>query len=103
MKGRKTGGRQKGAPNKATAEVKALAREYAPTALREIARLACEAESESVRVAACKEILDRAYGKATQPHSGSDDGEPFRISVVQYRVRTGVPRHDDQVPIGSGS
>jgi hypothetical protein len=60
-------GRPKGARNKITAEVKALAQTYAPAAIKELARLSTEAESEAARVAASKEILDRAYGKAVQP------------------------------------
>jgi hypothetical protein len=37
MKGCKTGGRIKGTPNKATVEIKELARRYALTAVRELA------------------------------------------------------------------
>lgn len=59
-------GRPKGLPNKATAEIKELARQYVPEAMIELARLAKEAESEPARVAAIKELFDRAYGKATQ-------------------------------------
>ena len=72
-KGRKTGGRVKGQPNKATAEIQDLARQYTDEAVRELARLATKAESEAARVAAIKEILDRGYGKSKQPleHSGS--------------------------------
>lgn len=65
-KRQKTGGRTKGTPNKATAEVKAVALDHAPSALAELARLALGAENEAMRVSAIKEILDRAYGKATQ-------------------------------------
>jgi hypothetical protein len=64
----KTGGRKKGTPNKATREVKDLAQQYAPDALKELARLAREAENESARVSAIKELLDRAYGKAPQAY-----------------------------------
>jgi hypothetical protein len=63
-------GRKKGTPNKVTAEIKVLAHKYGPDALKELARLARSAESEAARVAACREILDRAYGKAMQPISG---------------------------------
>lgn len=66
-------GRKKGVPNKATAEVKALAQRYAPAALKELARLSTKAESETARVAAAGMILDRAYGKATQPMQHSVD------------------------------
>jgi hypothetical protein len=34
---------------------------------------ATQGESESARVAACREILDRAYGKAMQPIQGTVD------------------------------
>ena len=77
----KTGGRPKGVGNKATADIKAAAREYSADALKELARLAVEAESEPARVAAIKEILDRAYGKATQPISGDKDEAPIRIDL----------------------
>jgi hypothetical protein len=65
-KGRKTGGRRPGSLNKATADIRELARNYGPEALVELARLAKEAASETARVAAIKEILDRAYGKSPQ-------------------------------------
>jgi hypothetical protein len=71
-KGQKTGGRKAGVPNKATREIKALAQSYGPAAIRELARLAKAADSETARVSAIKELLDRAYGKAPQAvqHSG---------------------------------
>ena len=62
----KTGGRVAGTPNKSTAEVRELAGLYGPTALAELARLATNADSEQARVSACKELLDRAYGRSTQ-------------------------------------
>jgi len=49
---------------------KELAHQYGPDALQELFRLAKHAESEQARVAACKEILDRAYGKSVQPIHG---------------------------------
>lgn len=79
MKGKKTGGRVKGTPNKATAEIKDLARKYAPDAISELARLAKEAESEAARVAAIKELLDRAYGKAAQAVTGEQGEGPVKI------------------------
>ena len=62
--GTKTGGRQKGTLNKATAEVRALAQEYGPDALKELHRLSQEADSEAARVSACNAILERAYGRS---------------------------------------
>lgn len=56
-------GRKRNSLNKATADVKALARKHGPSAIIELSRLSIEAESEQARVAACKELLDRAYGR----------------------------------------
>ncbi len=61
----KTGGRQKGTPNKATKDVKEAAREHGPAALKRINKLTND-ENPRVALAACKEILDRAYGKTVQ-------------------------------------
>ena len=38
----------------------------APDAIRELARLAVKAKSETARIAAIRELLDRGYGKAQQ-------------------------------------
>jgi hypothetical protein len=70
-----------------TAEIKGLAMKPARDAIKELARLALHAESEAVQVAACKELLDRAIGKAVQPLSGADGEGPAVIQVI-----TGVPR-----------
>jgi hypothetical protein len=71
--GERRGGRQRGTPNKATREISELAKGYAPAAVKELARLATKAESETARVAAIDKLLDRAFGKARQSveHSGS--------------------------------
>ena len=47
-------------------ELRELARARAPEAIEELARLAMKARSESARVAAIRELLDRGYGKPTQ-------------------------------------
>jgi hypothetical protein len=62
----KTGGRTKGTPNRATAEIKALAQEYGALAIETLANLMATATSEQARVAAARELLDRAYGKPAQ-------------------------------------
>lgn len=80
-KGNAGKGRPKGALNKATAEIKQAARKHGPEALKVLARLMKDAESEQAQIAAAKEILDRAYGKATQP-VGEDPDMPF-VSKAQ--------------------
>ncbi len=51
---------------KALAEVQELARQRAPEAIAELARLSIKAKNESARIAAIRELLDRGYGKARQ-------------------------------------
>ena len=51
--GRQPGsGRKKGSPNKITREIKEIAHQYGPGALKELARIATQGESEAARVAA---------------------------------------------------
>jgi|ERR1700730_2933708 len=110
-----TGGRVKGTPNHATAEIKELARVHAPAGVArlakiafedapgelqavetlkakirdgattaEIARFAREASSsrnDLTRVAAIKELFDRGYGKAPQPHDGDGEGGAIKHIV----------------------
>lgn len=82
MRGKKTGGRQRGVPNKVTAELREAAQAYTQTALEELARLATEANSEAARVAACRELLDRGHGRAPQGFTFESDLEsrPLMIS-----------------------
>jgi hypothetical protein len=43
---------QEGQPNKITREIKEIAHQYGPGALKELARIATQGESEAARVAA---------------------------------------------------
>lgn len=67
-------GRPAGIPNKANAKFQALARTYTPAALKELVRLSTKAESEQARVSACREILDRGYGRPAQAVTGPEGG-----------------------------
>ena len=86
-KGVKTGGRVKGVPNKATADVKEAARIHGPDAIRVLAALMTDADTDSAKISAANSILDRAYGKATTV-VGNEEGEAFR--VVHELVLRGV-------------
>ena len=68
----KTGGRQKGTPNKTTAEIRKAAQVHGPAALKKLVALT-KSEDEKVVLAACNAILDRAYGRPVQALSGSDE------------------------------
>ena len=83
MGGKRPGaGRKPGTPNRITADVKALAQKYAPEAMAELGRLCQKAKSEQARVAAIKEILERAYGKSTQPISGDSSADAIKFEMV---------------------
>jgi hypothetical protein len=81
-------GRKKGNLNKATREVKEIARPYGPGALRVLAQLAGlidgqpPAESEPARIMACRELLDRAYGKSTVLIAGDEERGPIRYEFL---------------------
>ena len=86
--GRRAGaGRRPGAQNKHTVEIRTVAMQYGPAAVIALAELSglapgARAESETARIAALKELLDRAYGKATQPLSGDADAAPLAIEFT---------------------
>ncbi len=82
----KTGGRVKGVPNKLTADVRALAQEYGPSAIQTLAEIMQDREQVApARVAAAKELMDRGYGKAVQQTEISGkDGAPL---AYEFRVQ----------------
>jgi hypothetical protein len=60
--GKKFGGRKKGTPNKTTSEIRALAQEYGPEAIRRLVSLMRQSDDRKVQFAAVREILNRGYG-----------------------------------------
>lgn len=89
--GRRPGaGRPKGAVNKNTADVKALAIQHAPEVIATLAKIALD-PLHSGCVTAGKELLDRAYGKSKQAIVGGDEGDApiaieFRRTVVDPKA-----------------
>jgi hypothetical protein len=64
-----------------------LARAHARDAIKELARLAIKAKSETARVAAIRELLDRGHGKVQQMVENEDDlsnktAEEWRTEVL---------------------
>lgn len=83
-KGIKTGGRAKGTPNKATADIKALAQVHASEAIATLANILMSSESDTARIAAAKELLDRGYGKAMQGvELTGKDGMPVEFKQIE--------------------
>ena len=55
-----------GGRHKVLGELQELARHHAPEVIIELARLAVKARSETARIAAGRELLDRGFGRARQ-------------------------------------
>ena len=62
-----------------------LARAHAPEAIEELARLALKAKSETARIAAIRELLDRGYGKPPQFLAADDDAIPPDMTADELR------------------
>ena len=78
------GGRPKG-----DGEIRELAREHTPTALRTLVEICEHGQNESARVAASNALLDRGWGKPMQRLAG-DAEEPrigVEMSIEEYRRR----------------
>lgn len=75
-------GRPKGVKNKATQELQDLARTHTAAAIKELARLAVAAESETARVAAINSLLDRGHGKPSQSIAMGQDPELQPVGIA---------------------
>ncbi len=82
--GERRGGRKKGTPNKTTAEIKALAQEQGPAAIKKLVAL-LDSDDERTRLAAIKELLDRGYGRPAQTIGGDLD-KPVEMVVRHLRL-----------------
>jgi hypothetical protein len=82
-KGAKTGGRQKGTPNKATADVKEAAQAYTVEAVEALVAIMRDSESDAAKVAAVKELLDRAHGK---PKQSVDVGGKLDVTKITRTI-----------------
>ena len=61
-------------------DVRSLARAYTPMAVKVLAGVAQNGESEAARVSAAAILLDRGWGKAPQQLTGEDDGD-IRVTI----------------------
>jgi hypothetical protein len=72
------GGRPKGA-----AEVPELAQGHGPEAMERLVTI-MRGDNERAAIAAASLILDRGYGKATQPITGDGEGGPIVVTLRKF-------------------
>jgi hypothetical protein len=78
---------------KVLADVQELARQHVPAAIAELARLAVRAKSETARIAACRELLDRGYGK---PRQGLEITQPPSFDPISVLLDEIAGRNEDR-------
>jgi hypothetical protein len=84
-KGKAGPGRPKGLRNKATRDIKELAQPYGPECIEGIAKL-MKHKNPWIRLAACKEMLDRGYGRAPRAVDLRTTGNVY-VSLTSYSGR----------------
>src|SRR5947207_15786891 len=70
------------------AEVRDLARSYTAIVIEKLAHLVQHAKSEQASIAAASALLDRGWGKPTQPLSGDDAMPPIGVSGTAVAALT---------------
>jgi hypothetical protein len=80
----KAGGRRKGTPNKATADVKAMAGVYTGEAVAMlVAIMRRKTASDAVRLAAARELFDRGCGRPGQALTGEIGTGPVSFTLIE--------------------
>ena len=69
-------------------DIRDLAREHTETAINALVHIAESGKQESARVAAASALLDRGWGKPTQPLSGDDAMPPIGVSGTAVAALT---------------
>jgi hypothetical protein len=69
---------------KAPTEIRSLARGHTETALNVLAGIMNETTApHAARVSAANSLLDRGWGKPTQPIAGDDDAAPIKFTKIE--------------------
>jgi hypothetical protein len=98
----KNGGRKPGGRNKVTLAIKELAEPYGQEALAILVRIMRKDKSSLARIAACKEVLDRAYGKAAQPLTPAPGSGGLIIEIVRFGATLEHPPLQEALPSPAG-
>lgn len=88
--GERRGGRQKGSLNKRTHDIKARAAKFCGDGLRVLDAIAHDEKAPAAaRVSAVNSLMDRAYGRPAQAHTGADGGPIAVTSTVIHEHHDG--------------
>ena len=72
---------------KAAAQIKALARKHSRAAIKTLAAIMNQADGPATaRVSAAQALLDRGWGKASQPLAGEEDGRALLARIERVIV-----------------
>ncbi len=83
------GGSRRGKPNEVTQAMRDLARPYVPLALGTIVGLARRGESQAIRLAASKEILNRCFGKPGRQEGTAPDRLTLNTQINNFGQQQG--------------
>ena len=78
--------------SKSLTEIRSLARSHTELAIKVLAGIAQNSESDPARVSAANALLDRGWGKPAQPVDG--DGEGGAIELI-HRIERVIVRPQD--------
>src|SRR5712672_2816047 len=83
---------------KVLGDVQELARLHAPSIIIELARLALKAKSETARIAAIRELLDRGYGRSRQAMEiSAPAGDPLQLMLEEIDALSRKTNHQSRL------
>jgi hypothetical protein len=63
-------------------DIRDLARQHSQAAIKTLVDIAENGKQEAARVSAASALLDRGYGRPTQPLAGDEDMGPIGVSIT---------------------
>ena len=89
---------------KEVGHVRELARQWTEQAIQTLADIMQDpSQPARARVAAAESLLDRGYGKPTQPIAGDDAMDPIRVALEQETLRAFLAAVAERQNTGSGN
>lgn len=69
-------------------EISSLARQHTESAIKVLAGIMNQPTSpEAARISAANSLMDRGWGKATQPIAGDDEMAAVRIALIERIIK----------------